>query len=98
MQSSSPICLSADALIPWKIYITCDAGDEKESSAGEMNQLLQFGAACNVFYLFSLDTDQLTGPQVMIGCGFHTASKIPFMYFFSGNCGDSVPVYTFMCL
>ncbi len=33
---------------------------------GEMNQLLQFGAACNVFYLFSLDTDQLTGPQVKI--------------------------------
>jgi hypothetical protein len=45
----------------------CDAGDEKESPVGEMNQLLQFGAACNVFYLFSLDTDQLTGPQVMIG-------------------------------
>jgi hypothetical protein len=43
-----------------------DAGDEKESPVGEMNQLLQFGAACNVFYLFSLDTDQLTGPQVMI--------------------------------
>jgi hypothetical protein len=49
------------------VYITFDAGDEKESPVGEMNQLLQFGAACNVFYLFSLDTDQLTGPQVMIG-------------------------------
>ena len=29
-----------------------------------MQQLLQQGAACNVHYLFSMDTDQLTGPQV----------------------------------
>ena len=29
-----------------------------------MQQLLQLGAACNVHYLFSMDTDQLTGPQV----------------------------------
>jgi hypothetical protein len=67
MSSFPPICSSAEALNPWKINMTCDAGDEKESPVGEMNQLLQFGAACNVFYLFSLDTDQLTGPQVMIG-------------------------------
>jgi hypothetical protein len=67
MSFFSPICSSADAPNPQEIKQLCDAGDEKESPVGEMNQLLQFGAACNVFYLFSLDTDQLTGPQVMIG-------------------------------
>ena len=30
----------------------------------QMQQLLAQGAACNVHYLFSMDTDQLTGPQV----------------------------------
>jgi len=62
----SHLFISCSSKHPQEIYITCDAGDEKESPVGEMNQLLQFGAACNVFYLFSLDTDQLTGPQVMI--------------------------------
>ena len=31
-----------------------------------MAQLLQYGAACNVYYLFTQDTDLLTGPQVKL--------------------------------
>jgi len=40
-------------------------GSAVESNNPEMVQLLQFGAACNVYYLFSQDTDQLTGPQAV---------------------------------
>ena len=35
------------------------------SATAAMQQLLQLGAACNVFYLFSMDTDQLTGPAAV---------------------------------
>lgn len=42
------------------------AGISAEPSAStQMQQLLQQGAACNVHYLFSMDTDQLTGPQAV---------------------------------
>ena len=30
-----------------------------------MQQLLALGAACNVLYLFSMETDSLTGPQAI---------------------------------
>jgi len=42
------------------------AGSIVEPSAStQMQQLLQQGAACNLHYLFSMDTDQLTGPQAV---------------------------------
>ena len=57
-----------------------------------MQQLLQQGAACNVHYLFSMDTDQLTGPQV--------PEKTPGEKFkpiltleFSGGEEDGVPAF-----
>ena len=42
-------------------------GEERESGSATaaMQQLLQLGAACNVFYLFTMDTDQLTGPAAV---------------------------------
>ena len=49
----------------------------REHGSPEMNQLLQYGAACNVYYLFTQDTDLLTGPQVQslypkVICNDHT--------------------------
>ena len=41
-------------------------GSQDDGANPELVQLLQYGAACNVYYLFSQDTDQLTGPQVCL--------------------------------
>ena len=48
-------------------YDLAQPGDSRaeQSAAAQMQQLLQLGAACNVFYLFSMDTDQLTGAQAV---------------------------------
>jgi len=45
-----------------------DLGGETSSEStanAQMQQLLQLGAACNVHYLFTMETDQLTGPQAV---------------------------------
>ena len=42
-----------------------DSVDSRASSGSQMAQLLQQGAACDVFYLFSLDTATLTGPEAI---------------------------------
>ena len=39
-----------------------DSIDSKTSTASQMQLLLSLGAACNVYYLYTLDTDSLTGP------------------------------------
>ena len=77
--SNEPVFASLSALIyqhtitalalPTKLVLPQhDLGGEgsaDNSAAAQMQQLLQLGAACNVFYLFSMDTDQLTGPQAV---------------------------------
>ena len=42
-----------------------DSIDSKTSTASQMQLLLSLGAACNVYYLYSLDTDSLTGPLAL---------------------------------
>jgi tensin len=42
-----------------------DSIDSKTSTASQMQLLLSLGAACNVHYLFTLETDSLTGPQAI---------------------------------
>ena len=39
--------------------------DAVDSGSLQMQQLLQVGAACNVLYLFTMDTDTLTGPTAL---------------------------------
>jgi len=77
--SNEPVFASLSALIyqhtitalalPIRLVLPqSDLGGEtsSESSANaQMQQLLQLGAACNVHYLFTMETDQLTGPQAV---------------------------------
>lgn len=43
-----------------------DVGSSAENTTNaQMQQLLQLGAACNVHYLFTMETDQLTGSQAV---------------------------------
>jgi len=78
--SNEPVFASLSALIyqhtvtmlalPTKLVLPqYDLGDDsscgQNSATAQMQQLLQLGAACNVYYLFSMDTDQLTGPQAV---------------------------------
>ena len=74
--SNEPVFASLSALIyqhtitalalPIKLVLPLqdlggENGSQESSASVQMQQLLQLGAACNVFYLFSMDTDQLTG-------------------------------------
>ena len=59
-----------------------DSTDSRSSTASQMQQLLAVGAACNVTYLLTLDTDTLTGPAAVkrsVGqlLAAKSASKLP---------------------
>lgn len=56
---------------------TVDSGASTSSGSSSTTQLLQQGAACNVMYLHSADTESLTGPQaVKRAVSLMLASKI----------------------
>ncbi|XP_064101877.1 tensin-1-like isoform X7 [Macrobrachium nipponense] len=50
---------------PAGVVDTVDGGINSSSSGSTTTQLLQQGAACNVLYLHTADTESLTGPQAV---------------------------------
>lgn len=50
---------------PAGIPDTVDGGVSSSGSSSSTTQLLQQGAACNVMYLHTSDTESLTGPQAV---------------------------------
>lgn len=68
----TPLALPIKLVLPQSNLVTGLSGsreslsDPKGSSANsQMQQLLAQGAACNVIYLFTMDTDSLTGPVAL---------------------------------
>jgi len=56
----TPLALPARLVLPQDELVESSPG-EVNSASKQMEQLLQHGAACNLYYLFTMDTDQLTG-------------------------------------
>ena len=62
----TPLALPALLVLPSFDLMPGQGGaDEKDSKGMQLQQLLNLGAACNVLYLFTMDTDSLTGPSAL---------------------------------
>jgi len=60
----TPLALPTRLVLPQNELGESPPG-EVNSANKQMQQLLQHGAACNLYYLFTMDTDQLTGPAAV---------------------------------
>ena len=60
--SVTPLALPAKLILPEADVVT---GTVDTVDSGSVSQMLTQGAACNVLYLFTMDTESLTGPQAI---------------------------------
>ncbi|KAK3870857.1 hypothetical protein Pcinc_023954 [Petrolisthes cinctipes] len=63
--SITPLALPCRLVLPDRDPAGVTEAPEAAPSSGNTTQLLQQGAACNVMYLHTTDTESLTGPQAV---------------------------------